>query len=46
MSERIGPHNYEAWLLDQLEGQLTAEQERELEAFLIAHPQLLSLIHI
>ena len=40
MSERIGPHNYEAWLLDQLEGQLTAEQERELEAFLIAHPQL------
>jgi hypothetical protein len=40
MSERIGPHNYEAWLLDQLEGQLTAEQERELEAFLIAYPDL------
>ena len=39
MSERLGPHNYEAWLLDQLDGQLTAEQERELEAFLIAHPQ-------
>jgi hypothetical protein len=40
MSARICVHNYEAWLLDQLEGRLTAEQERELDAFLIAHPNL------
>jgi len=31
---------YEAWLLDRLEGALTPEQERELDAFLAAHPEL------
>lgn len=33
-------HTYEAWLLDRWEGRLTAEQERELEAFLLLHPDL------
>lgn len=36
----IDRDNYEAWLLDRLEGRLTAEQERALEAFLAAHPEL------
>lgn len=40
MNDRIDHSNYEAWLLDKLEGQLTPEQERELEAFLLAHPEL------
>ena len=40
MNERIDHSNYEAWLLDRLEGQLTPEQERELDAFLLAHPDL------
>ncbi|MFT3884336.1 MAG: hypothetical protein QM724_02560 [Flavobacteriales bacterium] len=31
---------YEAWLLDRLEGHLTPEQERELDAFLAANPDL------
>ncbi|MBK7945696.1 MAG: hypothetical protein IPJ85_10490 [Flavobacteriales bacterium] len=37
---RINHSNYEAWLLDQLEGRLTPAQVRELEAFLIMHPEL------
>lgn len=31
---------YEAWLLDRIEGRLTAAQERELTAFLALHPEL------
>ncbi|MEZ4790370.1 MAG: hypothetical protein R2811_10165 [Flavobacteriales bacterium] len=42
MNERIDHNNYEAWLLDRLEGQLTPEQERELDAFLLEHPELAS----
>lgn len=33
-------HTYEAWLLDRLEGNLTAEQDALLDAFLLANPQL------
>jgi hypothetical protein len=31
---------YEAWLLDRIEGNLTPEQERQLDAFLAANPDL------
>lgn len=31
---------YEAWLLDRMEGNLTPDQERQLEAFLLANPDL------
>ena len=31
---------YEAWLLDRIEGRLTPEQERQLEAFLAADPDI------
>lgn len=37
---KLDRHTYEAWLLDRMEGRLTAEQERELAAFLLAHPDL------
>ncbi|MCB9182652.1 MAG: hypothetical protein H6591_01945 [Flavobacteriales bacterium] len=37
---RIDHSNYEAWLLDRLEGRLSSEEERELEAFLLAHPDI------
>jgi len=37
---RIDRDNYEAWLLDRLEGRLTVVQERALEAFLEANPDL------
>lgn len=40
MSERVDHSNYEAWLLDRLEGNLTPEQERELDAFLLLNPDL------
>lgn len=40
MSERVDHTNYEAWLLDRLEGGLTPEQERELDAFLLLNPEL------
>lgn len=40
MNERIDHSNYEAWLLDRLEGNLSADQERLLEAFLLLHPEL------
>ncbi len=40
MKERIDYSNYEAWLLDRLEGNLTPAQEQELDAFLAAHPEL------
>jgi hypothetical protein len=36
----IDRDTYEAWLLDRLEGRLTAEQERALDAFLAANPDL------
>lgn len=40
MKQRIDHSNYEAWLLDRLEGRLTPEEERELTAFLLANPNL------
>lgn len=40
MKQRIDHSNYEAWLLDRLEGNLGAEQEAELRAFLLLHPHL------
>jgi len=40
VNQRIDHSNYEAWLLDRLEGSLTPEQERELDAFLVLHPEL------
>lgn len=40
MNERIDHSNYEAWLLDRLDGTLTPEQERELDAFLLQHPEM------
>lgn len=40
MKERIDHSNYEAWLLDRLEGSLTPEQEGQLDAFLLANPEL------
>lgn len=40
MKERIDHSNYEAWLLDRLEGNLTPDLEVMLNAFLIAHPEL------
>jgi len=40
LTERIDHTNYEAWLLDRLEGNLTPEQERELQAFLVVNPEL------
>lgn len=40
MKQRIDHSNYEAWLLDRLEGSLSPEQERELSAFLLLHPEL------
>lgn len=40
MSARIDHSNYEAWLLDRAEGSLSPDQERMLDAFLAAHPEL------
>lgn len=40
MKERIDHTNYEAWLLDRLEGNLSAEQQAVLEEFLRANPEL------
>lgn len=40
MKERIDHSNYEAWLLDRLEGRLSDAQERALSAFLALHPEL------
>lgn len=40
MNERIDHTNYEAWLLDRLEGNLTADQELALDGFLLQHPEL------
>lgn len=38
--ERLGKHNYEAWLLDLAEGNLSSEQEQTLRLFLVTHPEL------
>jgi len=40
LNRRIDHTNYEAWLLDRQEGDLTPEQEKELDLFLILHPEL------
>ncbi len=40
MNQRLDHTNYEAWLLDRAEGNLTPEQEARLTAFLVANPQL------
>ena len=37
---KIDIHNYEAYLLDYSEGNLTGELQVELELFLIQHPEL------
>src|ERR1043165_339696 len=36
----INVHNYEAFLLDELEGKLSAGQSSALRVFLLAHPEL------
>ncbi|MCC6939204.1 MAG: hypothetical protein IT226_13370 [Flavobacteriales bacterium] len=40
MKQRIDHSNYEAWLLDRMEGNLTPDQEHELKVFLLLHPEL------
>ena len=40
MSTHIDHTNYEAYLLDRMEGNLSPAQERELEAFLVMNPDL------
>jgi hypothetical protein len=40
VNTRIDHTNYEAYLLDRLEGNLSPGQERELEAFLLMNPHL------
>lgn len=37
---KLDRSTYEAWLLDRMEGNLTAEQEAELRAFLLLNPDL------
>lgn len=37
---KLDRHTYEAWLLDRLEGRLSAEQENALDEFLRANPDL------
>lgn len=36
----INEHNYEAFLLDSIEGRLSAEQQLELDTFMALHPEL------
>lgn len=36
----INTGNYEAWLLDHFEGRLSAEEQEQLRAFVLAHPEL------
>ncbi len=40
--EKISKHNYEAFFLDYVEGNLSIEQEQELKDFLEVHPSLRS----
>ena len=42
--EKITLHNYEAFFLDFAEGNLSDAQTRELEAFLLSHPELRSVL--
>ena len=44
MIERIDHTNYEAWLLDRLEGRLTPAQERELATYLLLHPDRMPVV--
>jgi hypothetical protein len=37
---KLDKDNYEAWLLDRMEGRLGPEELQQLEAFLSAHPEL------
>lgn len=39
---KLDRHTYEAWLLDRMEGRLSAEQENVLDKFLRANPDLLT----
>ena len=36
----INQHNYEAYLLDSMEGRLSVEQQLELDTFMALHPEL------
>jgi len=38
--QKINLHNYEAWMLDAAEGQLSAEELEALRVFLALHPEL------
>ena len=40
MSTHIDHTNYEAYLLDRMEGVLTPAQERELDTFLVMNPHI------
>lgn len=44
MNGPIDHTNYEAWLLDRLDGMLTPDQERELDAFLVLYPELAPVV--
>lgn len=37
---KINLQNYEEWMVDYIEGNLTPEQQRELQEFLVFHPEL------
>lgn len=37
---KINLDNYEAWMVDYIEGNLSADQQRELQEFLVFHPEL------
>lgn len=37
---KINLENYEAWMVDYIEGNLSADQQKELQAFLVFHPEL------
>ena len=44
--EKINKHNYEAFFLDYMEGNLSTSQKEELFAFLYEHPELKSELEI
>ncbi len=44
MNGHIDHTNYEAWLLDRLDGMLAPDQERELDAFLLLYPELVPIV--
>lgn len=37
---KINLQNYEEWMVDYIEGNLSAEQQKELQEFLVFHPEL------